>query len=42
MELGKIVVLADEPFFVEHVELFAGGQLFVTEDARETFQMIDS
>jgi len=42
LELGEVVVLADEPVLVEHVQLLAGGQLLATEDARETFQMIDA
>ena len=42
LKLGEIVIFADESVFVEHVQLFPGGQLFVAEDTGETFQMVDA
>ena len=42
LELGEIVVLADESVLVQHVEFFSGGELFVTEHARETLEMVDA
>ena len=42
LELSEIVVLADESVLIKHVQFLSSGQLFMTQDARETFQMIDT
>jgi len=42
LELGEIVVLADESVLVEHVEFLAGRQLFAAEYTREALQMVDT